>query len=153
MSLQCTCWPTGQLHPSSVEHLITLQFTTSLLRTLLQERRGERGGHRESVGMRKKEGGGGKGGKGRHGKISAGRGSLGGERRAPDSKKALCPPAWPRARHLSGLRWCTISNPEQRKCEAMAEAFAKVVSPAITCVKSPNVEACVQSLQWLLGHT
>ncbi|KAG7280772.1 hypothetical protein CRUP_037702, partial [Coryphaenoides rupestris] len=46
-----------------------------------------------------------------------------------------------------GLRWCTISNPEQRKCEAMAEAFAKVVSPTITCVKSPNVEACVQSLQ------
>ncbi|XP_068599121.1 melanotransferrin [Brachionichthys hirsutus] len=46
------------------------------------------------------------------------------------------------------IRWCTISHYEQRKCDDMAMAFAKVsIHPALRCVKAASVEGCVQKLQ------
>ncbi|XP_068175688.1 melanotransferrin [Antennarius striatus] len=46
------------------------------------------------------------------------------------------------------IRWCTISDAEQRKCTDMADAFAKVsIRPSLGCVKAASVEGCVQKLQ------
>ncbi|XP_067452375.1 melanotransferrin [Thunnus thynnus] len=48
----------------------------------------------------------------------------------------------------SNIRWCTISDPEQLKCEAMSKAFAAVsISPSVSCVKGATLEGCVQKLQ------
>ncbi|XP_034530112.1 melanotransferrin [Notolabrus celidotus] len=48
----------------------------------------------------------------------------------------------------SSIRWCTISDAEQRKCHAMSQAFAQVsIRPSLTCIKGLTVEGCVQKLQ------
>ncbi|XP_059196450.1 melanotransferrin [Centropristis striata] len=48
----------------------------------------------------------------------------------------------------STIRWCTISDPEQGKCQAMSDSFAQVsIRPSLSCVKGSTVEGCVQKLQ------
>ncbi|XP_076010634.1 melanotransferrin [Genypterus blacodes] len=48
----------------------------------------------------------------------------------------------------SSIRWCTISSAEQRKCEAMSQAFADVsIRPSLSCVNGVTVEGCIQKLQ------
>ncbi|XP_019720272.1 melanotransferrin [Hippocampus comes] len=48
----------------------------------------------------------------------------------------------------SSIRWCTISDAEQKKCEAMSQAFAQVsIRPSLSCVRGTTVENCVQKLQ------
>lgn len=97
----------GCLQPS-IHHFLSC-------RTLLQERRGERRGHRESVGMRKKEGGGGgKAGKADMGKYWRGGGHSEARGGLPVSKKALCPPP---ARHReSGQVDAHERHRERLKC-------------------------------------
>jgi len=48
----------------------------------------------------------------------------------------------------SNIRWCTISDAEQLKCEGMSKAFAAVaIHPRLSCVNGATVEGCVQKLQ------
>ncbi|XP_053287375.1 melanotransferrin [Pleuronectes platessa] len=48
----------------------------------------------------------------------------------------------------SSISWCTISDAELRKCEAMSQAFAKVsIRPSLKCVSGVTVEGCVQKLE------
>lgn len=48
----------------------------------------------------------------------------------------------------SSIRWCTISEAEQRKCQAMSQAFAEVsIRPSVRCVNGGTVEGCAQKLQ------
>ncbi|XP_068563831.1 melanotransferrin [Cebidichthys violaceus] len=48
----------------------------------------------------------------------------------------------------SSIRWCTISDAEQKKCQAMSQSFADVsIRPSLSCVNGVTVEGCVQKLQ------
>ncbi|KAM9848502.1 melanotransferrin [Aulostomus maculatus] len=48
----------------------------------------------------------------------------------------------------SSIRWCTISQAEQRKCQAMSQAFAlAAIRPSLSCVSGVTVEDCVQKIQ------
>ncbi|CAF95005.1 unnamed protein product, partial [Tetraodon nigroviridis] len=48
----------------------------------------------------------------------------------------------------STIRWCTISNAEHKKCEAMSQAFASAsIRPSVSCVNGLTVEGCFQKLQ------
>ncbi|XP_028258916.1 melanotransferrin [Parambassis ranga] len=46
------------------------------------------------------------------------------------------------------VRWCTISAAEQRKCQAMSQAFSEAsIRPSLSCVNGPTVESCAEKLQ------
>ncbi|XP_054459304.1 melanotransferrin [Anoplopoma fimbria] len=48
----------------------------------------------------------------------------------------------------SNIRWCTISDEEQRKCQTMSKAFAAVsIQPSLSCVSGQTVDGCVQKLE------
>uniref|UniRef100_A0A3Q3G5X8 Serotransferrin n=1 Tax=Labrus bergylta TaxID=56723 RepID=A0A3Q3G5X8_9LABR len=48
----------------------------------------------------------------------------------------------------STIRWCTITDAEQKKCQAMSQAFTEVsIRPSLSCVNGQTVEGCVQKLQ------
>ncbi|XP_061594643.1 melanotransferrin [Cololabis saira] len=48
----------------------------------------------------------------------------------------------------SDIRWCTVSDPEQRKCQAMSQAFSEAsIRPSLSCVQGNTVEGCIQKLQ------
>lgn len=48
----------------------------------------------------------------------------------------------------SSIRWCTISDAEQKKCQAMSQSFTEVsIRPSLNCVNGATVEGCVQKLQ------
>ncbi|XP_003974413.3 melanotransferrin [Takifugu rubripes] len=48
----------------------------------------------------------------------------------------------------SSIRWCTISDAEHRKCEAMSQALAEAsIRPSVSCVSGVTVEGCVQKLE------
>ncbi|XP_013873217.1 melanotransferrin isoform X2 [Austrofundulus limnaeus] len=48
----------------------------------------------------------------------------------------------------SSIRWCTVSDPEQRKCQAMSQSFSEAsIRPSLRCVQGPTMEGCVQKLQ------
>ncbi|KAE8293774.1 Melanotransferrin [Larimichthys crocea] len=46
------------------------------------------------------------------------------------------------------IRWCTISDAEQQKCQAMSQSFTEVsIHPSLSCVNGLTVESCIQKLQ------
>ncbi|XP_057696117.1 melanotransferrin [Corythoichthys intestinalis] len=48
----------------------------------------------------------------------------------------------------SSIRWCTISDSEQKKCEAMSLAFTQAsIRPYLNCIRGTTEENCVQKLQ------
>ncbi|CAN9500904.1 unnamed protein product [Ophioblennius macclurei] len=48
----------------------------------------------------------------------------------------------------STIRWCTISENEDKKCNAMSDAFSKAsVSPTISCVNGDSAEGCAEKLE------
>ncbi|KAM7388163.1 hypothetical protein PAMP_024361 [Pampus punctatissimus] len=48
----------------------------------------------------------------------------------------------------NNIRWCTISNAEQSKCQAMSQSFATVsIRPSLSCVNGGTIDGCVQKLQ------
>ncbi|XP_047442574.1 melanotransferrin [Mugil cephalus] len=48
----------------------------------------------------------------------------------------------------SNIRWCTISEAEQKKCQEMSQAFGAVsIRPSLSCVNGQSVEGCAQKLQ------
>ncbi|KAK5649219.1 hypothetical protein RI129_000248 [Pyrocoelia pectoralis] len=46
------------------------------------------------------------------------------------------------------IRWCTVSNAEQEKCEWLAQASANLaIQPTIKCIQSHNTFACLEDIK------
>lgn len=52
------------------------------------------------------------------------------------------------------MRWCTVSDPEQRKCAELAKALAAVVSPAtlaafarLSCIRASSTTDCINRIK------
>ena len=46
------------------------------------------------------------------------------------------------------LRWCVLSNEEQRKCVDMAQAFrTKGLTPSVQCVYGASVPDCLAKIK------
>ncbi|XP_036610226.1 melanotransferrin [Trichosurus vulpecula] len=49
---------------------------------------------------------------------------------------------------VSELRWCTISDPEQEKCVAMAAAFKEAsIQPSLSCVLGTSADHCIRLIK------
>lgn len=48
----------------------------------------------------------------------------------------------------STIRWCTISDQEQQKCQDMSKAFSTAsIRPSLGCVSGGSLEGCVQKIE------
>lgn len=52
------------------------------------------------------------------------------------------------------MRWCAVSDPEQRKCAELAKALAAVVSPAtlaafarLSCIRASSTTDCINRIK------
>ncbi len=45
------------------------------------------------------------------------------------------------------IEWCTISHPEQQKCDKISSLI-----PLIKCQRASSVEECIKKIKVLLGH-
>lgn len=52
------------------------------------------------------------------------------------------------------MRWCTVSEPEQRKCAELAKALVAVLPPAavtafarLSCVKAYSTADCINKIR------
>ncbi|KAH0504399.1 Melanotransferrin [Microtus ochrogaster] len=46
------------------------------------------------------------------------------------------------------VRWCTISDPEQQKCEDMSKAFQEAgIQPSLLCIQGTSSDHCVQLIK------
>lgn len=56
--------------------------------------------------------------------------------------------AWPTVLGVMEVRWCTISDPEQRKCEDMSKAFQEAgIQPSLLCIQGTSSDHCVQLIK------
>ena len=48
----------------------------------------------------------------------------------------------------STIRWCTISEQEQKKCGEMSKSFSQAsIRPTLGCVQANSLDDCVTKLQ------
>lgn len=52
------------------------------------------------------------------------------------------------------MRWCTVSDPEQRKCAELAKALVAVLPPAevaafarLSCIRASSTTDCIERIR------
>lgn len=49
---------------------------------------------------------------------------------------------------MTEVRWCTISDPEQQKCEDMSKVFQGAgIQPSLLCIQGTSADHCVQLIE------